>query len=109
LKVDKAGSGYTLIATCGPSTPAASNAFSVIASGPSTIAAQPAGATSFSGTVGSNLASLPQVIVKDAASNPLAGVSVTFAPAPGSGTIAPVAPVPTAATGIAAMTLWTLP
>src|SRR5205807_782129 len=49
----------------------------------------------------------PAVIVKDASGNPIAGVSVTFAVAPGNGTITGPSQT-TDATGIAAVSSWTL-
>jgi hypothetical protein len=48
------------------------------------------------------------VLVRDVNLNPVAGVSVTFAVAGGGGSILPVAPVVTNASGIAALTSWTL-
>src|SRR5207253_352645 len=50
----------------------------------------------------------PSVIVKDASGNPVSGVAVTFAVAPGNGTVTPTTPVSTGTDGIAAATSWTL-
>src|SRR5712691_7422356 len=61
-----------------------------------------------SATVGTAVAVDPSVIVRDANSNPVAGVAVTFAVASGGGTVAPTTPVTTGANGIATVTSWTL-
>src|SRR5439155_1465781 len=50
----------------------------------------------------------PSVIVRDANGNPVAGVSVTFAVAAGGGAVTPTTPVTTNASGVAAVTSWTL-
>ncbi len=50
----------------------------------------------------------PSVVVRDISGNPVSGVSVTFAVASGGGSIVPVAPATTNASGIAALTSWTL-
>ncbi len=52
----------------------------------------------------------PEVIVTDANGNPVAGVSVTFTITVGAGSITPVSPatITTNASGIAALTDWTL-
>src|SRR5207249_4692221 len=46
--------------------------------------------------------------VRDASGNPVAGGSVRFAVASGGGTVSPTAPVTTNASGVAAVTSWTL-
>src|SRR5439155_364817 len=46
--------------------------------------------------------------VKDASGNPVSGVAVTFAVAPGNGTVTPTTPVTTGTDGIAAASSWTL-
>src|SRR5207249_3252735 len=61
-----------------------------------------------SATAGTTVATPASVIVRDANGNPVAGVSVTFAVASGGGTVSPTAPVTTNASGIAAVTSWTL-
>ena len=66
------------------------------------------GSTSFSGTVGTSLTTLPKVVVQDAAGNPVAGVTVQFAVSTGGGMIAP-ASVATNANGEATLTSWVLP
>ncbi len=50
----------------------------------------------------------PAVIVRDASNNPVAGVGVTFAVATGGGAVVPTAAVTTNASGVAAVTSWTL-
>src|SRR5439155_757036 len=49
-----------------------------------------------------------QVDVVDEFNNPVAGVPVTFAAGPGGSTVSPTTPVTTNASGIAAVTSWTL-
>jgi hypothetical protein len=61
-----------------------------------------------SAAVGTAVAIAPSVAVRDAFNNPVAGVSVTFAVASGGGTVDPVTAVTTNASGIAAVTSWTL-
>jgi hypothetical protein len=50
----------------------------------------------------------PSVVVRDVSTNPVAGVSVTFAIASGSGSVLPTTAVATNASGVAAVTSWTL-
>jgi len=69
--------------------------------------------TSQNAVIGTNVAAPPAVIVRDGASNPLPGVSVTFtlgANGGGGASINPASPatVVTDASGIAALTSWTL-
>src|SRR5205085_1880676 len=59
-------------------------------------------------TVGTAVATPPAVIVRDQFNNPVAGVAVTFAPAAGSGSVSPTTPILTNASGVAALTSWTL-
>ncbi|MEQ1857390.1 MAG: Ig-like domain-containing protein, partial [Longimicrobiales bacterium] len=61
-----------------------------------------------SATVGTAVATAPQVIVRDASNNPVANVSVTFAVTGGGGVVVPVTSVLTAANGTATVTSWTL-
>ncbi|MEQ1855553.1 MAG: hypothetical protein ABL963_03730, partial [Longimicrobiales bacterium] len=61
-----------------------------------------------SATVGTAVATAPQVIVRDASNNPVANVSVTFAVTGGGGAVVPVTSVLTAADGTATATSWTL-
>src|SRR5207253_10535875 len=64
-------------------------------------------ATSQSATAGTAVNTPPSVIVKDASGNPVAQVAVTFAVAPGNGTI-PGASQTTNASGVATVGSWTL-
>src|SRR5262245_49700156 len=59
-------------------------------------------------TVGTAVATAPTVMVRDQFNNPVAGVAVTFAVTAGAGTLDPATPVTTDASGIAALTSWTL-
>ncbi|HMH82124.1 MAG TPA: Ig-like domain-containing protein, partial [Gemmatimonadales bacterium] len=61
-----------------------------------------------SATVGTAVATVPSVIVRDQFNNPVAGVSVTFAVVSGGGTVVPTTAVTTNAGGIATVTSWTL-
>src|SRR5207244_1847606 len=58
-------------------------------------------------TAGTAVATPPSVIARDASGNPVAGVAVTFAVAPGSGSVDPTSPVATGANGVAAARSWT--
>jgi adhesin/invasin len=63
--------------------------------------------TSQTGTAGSNVASPPSVVVRDALGNPAAGVEVTFSVTGGGGTVAD--PIQTTGfDGVATVTSWTL-
>ncbi len=59
-------------------------------------------------SAGSAVASPPAVKVGDKDGNPVSGVAVTFAVASGGGAVNPTTPVTTNASGIAAVTTWTL-
>jgi hypothetical protein len=63
--------------------------------------------TSQTAAAGTAVSSPPSVIVKDTNGNPVAGVSVTFAPAVGSGTVTGGSQT-TTASGIATVGSWTL-
>ncbi|HEY6157905.1 MAG TPA: Ig-like domain-containing protein, partial [Gemmatimonadales bacterium] len=104
--IDKAGSGYTLVASSGGLGPVTSNSFNVTAAAASSIA--PSAGSSQTGTVGTPVQTPPAVIVRDQFNNPVAGVAVTFTPAAGSGSVSPTTPVLTNASGVAALTSWTL-
>src|ERR1051325_1946459 len=104
--IDKAGSGYTLVASSGGLGPVTSNSFNVTAAAASSIA--PSAGGSQTGTVGTPVQTPPAVIVRDQFNNPVAGVAVTFTPAAGSGSVSPTTPVLTNASGVAALTSWTL-
>src|SRR2546423_1692241 len=81
---------------------------SVTVSQPTAAAIAASGPTSQSAPAGTAVASPPAVIVRDGAGNPVAGVAVTFAVTSGGGTGSPATPVTTNASGIAAVTSWTL-
>src|SRR5262245_13405471 len=61
-----------------------------------------------SATVGTALTTPPAVIVHDQFNNPVVGVAVTFVVTSGGGTVTHATPVTTDASGIAALTSWTL-
>ncbi len=104
LSIDKAGTGYTLTATGAGS--ATSAAFNITAGAAATITINAGdGQTA---TVGTPVPIPPSVIVRDQFGNPVPSVDVTFAPAPGSGTVEPTGSIATGADGIAAVTSWTL-
>src|SRR5207253_2801011 len=65
------------------------------------------GPTSQTAPAGTAVGSPPSVIVKDANGNPVAGVAVTFAVAPGNGTITGASQT-TNASGVATVGSWTL-
>src|SRR5207302_1256881 len=76
-----------------------------LAGGAATIAAN--SATSQSATAGTAVGAPPSVIVKDANGNPVVGVAVTFAVAPGNGTITGGSQT-TNTSGVATVGSWTL-
>src|SRR5437763_1327229 len=82
--IDKAGSGYTLVASSGGLGPATSGPFNVM----------PAAAASLAASAGNNQTAT--------------GVAVTFATSGDNGTVDPATPVATGANGIAAANSWTL-
>src|SRR5437763_850449 len=104
--IDKAGSGYTLVASSGGLHPATSAQFNVTAAAATSIA--PSAGNNQAATVGTAVATPPAVIVRDQFNNPVAGVSVTFTPAVGSGSVSPTTPILTNASGVAALTSWTI-
>src|SRR5439155_1514404 len=63
--------------------------------------------TSQTAPAGTAVSSPPSVLVKDANGNPVAGVAVTFAVAPGNGTITGASQT-TNASGVATVGSWTL-
>ena len=81
---------------------------SVSVSQPTPAAIAASGPISQSAPAGTAVASPPAVIVRDGAGNPMAGVAVTFAVTSGGGTVNPATAVTTNASGIAAVTSWTL-
>src|SRR5256886_404512 len=97
LSLNKTGSGYTLTATSGAIALSAGAATQIAlnAGNNQTVAA------------GSAVPIRSSVIVRDGSGNPVAGVAVTFAVAPGNGTITGPNQI-NDATGIAAVASWTL-
>ncbi len=91
----------------GALTPVNSGTITLGAGAPATLAIS--AGNSQSATVGSAVAVPPRVIVKDASNNPVPGVAVTFGVASGGGAIVPGSgTVTTDASGLAAVTSWTL-
>src|SRR5207244_3584960 len=86
---------WTLSATAGPNTLTASSSglsgspvtFSATGTAGTAATGAANSPTSQSATAGTAVGSPPSVIVKDANGNPVTGVAVTFAVAPGNGTI----------------------
>ncbi len=107
LRVDKLGSGYTLLATSGNMAPVASSPFDVTAGSPAARFVVVAGDDQHV-TVASTVPIAPSVRVLDGKGDPVAGVPVTFTPADGSGTVTPSGPVTTNSSGVATLTSWTL-
>ncbi|TMC49599.1 MAG: hypothetical protein E6J20_17850, partial [Chloroflexi bacterium] len=103
--IDRAGTGYTLVASSGALGPATSNAFNVTSAGAASIGLS--AGNSQSATVGTAVAVAPSVIVRDQFNNPVAGVAVTFAVATGGGSVTGATQT-TNGSGIATVTSWTL-
>lgn len=113
-----AADSWTLGATAGANTLTATAAPDGISPNPVTFTATgvAAGATQIAansvttqgGTAGLPVAAPPSVVVRDAGGNPVTGQAVTFAVTEGGGSIQPATPVVTNASGIAALTSWTL-
>ncbi len=106
LVLDRTGTGYTLVASSGNTTPATSAAFNVATGIPPHFVIQ-SGVDAQTATVGIAVVVAPSVQVLDATNKPMSGVSVTFT-ASGAGVIAPTTPVVTNTSGIATLTSWTL-
>src|SRR5439155_1306293 len=104
--IDKAGTGYTLVASSGGLGPVTSNPFNVTPAAAASIALS--AGNNQTATVGTAVATPPSVIVRDQFANPVPGVAVTFATAGDNGTVDPAAPVTTNASGVAAVNSWTL-
>lgn len=104
LSINNAGAGYTLSATAGGLTGAASNSFIIFTGAATTLAAStsPSANTVAGGTV----APTPAVRATDASGNPVAGVSVTFAVVNG-GSVSGASQT-TNASGIATVGSWTI-
>ena len=96
----------TLAFSAGALTGATSGTVNVTAGAPSTVAVNAGNGQT--APVGTAVTIAPSVVVRDISGNPVGGVSVTFAAAPGSGSVTPVTPVLTDGSGIAAATTWTL-
>src|SRR5207237_10075938 len=97
--IDKAGTGYTLVASSGGLHPATSAQFNVSAAAATSIA--PSAGNNQTTTVGTAVATPPAVIVRDQFNNPVAGVSVTFHPGAGRGRVGPGPPAPANEEGMA--------
>jgi len=106
LTLNRAGTGYRLRAAAGALVPDTSATFNVTAGAATTIAAN--SATAQTDTAGLPVTAPPSVLVTDVNGNPVAGVPVTFTVTVGGGSRLPVTPVTTNASGIAALTSWTL-
>ncbi|HEV8409579.1 MAG TPA: Ig-like domain-containing protein, partial [Gemmatimonadaceae bacterium] len=103
VSLNKIGTGYTLVASSGASTSAASSAFNVTAAAASSLAI-----TSGQNQTGNTLAPLATplgVTVTDAFGNPVAGITVNWTTS-GGATMSPASSV-TSSTGIATSS-WTL-
>ena len=96
----------TLQFTSAGLTPDTSAAVTVTAGAATQIAINAGNAQS--ATVNTAVATPPSAIVRDVSGNPVAGVSVSFAVAGGGGSILPVTPILTNASGVAALTSWTM-
>ena len=104
LHIDQGGAGYILTATADGLASSESEAFPVATGAASQLLA--AGGDGQDAAAGTALAIAPAVVVRDAAGNGVAGVSVTFTVTGGGGLVAPGA-VTTDADGRAAAE-WTL-
>src|SRR5207249_4603963 len=106
---------WTLSATAGPNTLTATSTglsgspvtFSATGTAGTAATITANSATSQSATAGTGVSTPPSVIVKDANGNPVTGVPVTSAPAPGNGTITGGSQT-TNGSGIATVGSWTL-
>ncbi len=87
-------------------TPATSAAVTVTAGVPTQMSISAGNGQS--ATAGTAVGTAPAVLVRDASSNPVSGVSVTFAVASGGGSVLPISATTTNASGIATATSWTL-
>lgn len=105
LSINKAGIGYTLVASSIALTSATSAAFTIAPGPPTTIAVNDG--NNQSTLVGAAVTTPPSVKVIDADGNGVSGVSVTFAVASGGGSISGASPS-TSASGIASVGSWTL-
>ncbi len=104
VSLNKAGVGYTVVASSASATSATSNAFTVGASAPATLALQSGG-----GQSGQPNTALPSQIlarVADAFGNPVSGAQVQFSVSSGGGSVTPTSAT-TNNLGTAG-TVWTL-
>jgi hypothetical protein len=103
-----AGTTYTVTATStSPSTRTGTSSSITSVAGPAAKISISAGGTTQSATVNTAVATDPAVLVQDANNNAVSGYPVTFVVASGGGTLAGETPV-TNASGVAAVTSWTL-
>ena len=107
LAIDRAGTGYTLIASAGGLAGATSASFNISAGPAAAIAA--ANSMPATTVAGGTVSPAPAVRVTDASGNPVAGVNVTFAVAGGAanGSVSGGTQTTNAA-GIAAVGSWTI-
>lgn len=104
FSLNKAGTGYTVVASAAGYVSGTSTAFNVAAGAATTIAIN--GGNNQTGPANSQLAQPLSVLVTDAGGNPVSGVTVQFHVASGGGSVGTAAPV-TNASGIATTT-WTV-
>jgi hypothetical protein len=106
LEIDKAGVGYTLIASSGNIANIMSSAFSIAAP---LVAAKLTivEGDNQRGAAGSPLAIAPSVKVTDASGNAVSGASVTFSPSD-AGDVVPTTAIVSDANGRATLTAWIL-
>ena len=105
LSINRAGAGYTLVASASGLTDATSNTFNVSGGSASTIAANSSVAATT--TAGATVSPAPSVRVSDANGNPIAGVTVTFTVGASGGTLTGGTAV-TNSDGIATVGSWTI-
>lgn len=105
LRITGTAGAKTLLFSSGALTPAESQTITVTA-GPAASIEIVTGDDQTAG-VGQAVATDPAVRVEDASGNPVAGVSVQFAPGASGGTVAPTS-VTTGADGVATVESWTL-
>ncbi|MDQ2666089.1 MAG: Ig-like domain-containing protein [Gemmatimonadota bacterium] len=103
ISITTPGIGYVLQATSGTLSPVSTNAFNIVTGPAASLVLVSGGGQTADG--GATLAPV-KVLVTDASANPRAGVTVSFAPRAGSGTVTPTSAV-TGADGTVA-TVWTL-
>ncbi|HEX3866808.1 MAG TPA: Ig-like domain-containing protein [Gemmatimonadaceae bacterium] len=105
LAFDRAGTGFTLIASSAGATSISTAAFDVTSGvAPHVIVLAGEGQTA---AVNTAVEVAPSVKLVDIFGRPVSGVAVTFAPTAG-GAVAPATPVTTNESGIATLTSWTM-